>query len=263
MLGRLRRERLQALELAVDLAADLLGQRDLLEALAQLAGLRGGLVELAELAPDRLELLAQDELALALVDLGLDLGLDLRPDRDDLELAREDLGQPPQAAGDVDLLEELLLLLGGQPQRPGDEVAQRAGVVDVGDRELELLGQVGQVLDDRAEGLPDVAREGLELGRALRLGVGQLLDLGDEVGRLAHPAPDPHALGALHEDAQGPVGDLEHAGDRAHDADLVQLLGARHLDRRVLRGDHDEHPVAGQGVVDELDRALLADRQRA
>ena len=112
MLGGLRRERLQPLELAVDLAADLLGQRDLLEALAQLAGLRGRLVELAELAPDRLELLAQDELALALVDLGLDLGLDLRPDRDDLELAREDLGQPPQAAGDVDLLEELLLLLG-------------------------------------------------------------------------------------------------------------------------------------------------------
>ena len=253
---------LQALELAVDLAADLLGQRDLLEALAQLAGLRGGLVELAELAPDRLELLAQDELALALVDLGLDLGLDLRPDRDDLELAGEDLGQPPQAAGDVDLLQELLLLLGREPQRPGDEVAQRARVVDVGDRELELLGQVGQVLDDRAEGLPDVARQRLELGRALGLGVGQLLDLGHEVGRLARPLPDPHPLGALDEDAQGPVRDLEHARDRADDADVVQLLGAGDLDRGVLRGDHDQHAVAGQHVVDELDRALLADRQR-
>ena len=29
-----------------------------------------------------------------------------------------------------------------------------------------------------------------------------------------------------------------------------------------LRAEHHEHPVAGQHVVDELDRALLADRQR-
>ena len=45
--------------------------------------------------------------------------------------------------GDVDLLEQPLLLLGFEAQRAGDEVAERAGVVDVGDRELQLLGQVG------------------------------------------------------------------------------------------------------------------------
>ena len=88
------------------------GSVDRGELLAQLAGLGGRLVELAELLLDRLELLAQDVLALALVDLGLDLGLDLRADRDDLELAREDLDEPAQALGDVDLLEQRLLLLG-------------------------------------------------------------------------------------------------------------------------------------------------------
>ena len=112
MLGGLRRQRLEALELAVDLAADVLGQRDGVELLAQLVGLGGRLVELAELRADRLELLAQDELALALVDLRLDLGLDLRADRDDLELAREDVDEAAQAQGDVDLLEQPLLLLG-------------------------------------------------------------------------------------------------------------------------------------------------------
>ena len=158
VLGRLRRQRLQALELAVDLAADVLGQRDGVELLAQLVGLGGRLVELAELAADGVELLAQHELALALVDLRLDLVLDLRADRDDLELAREDLDQAPQAPRDVDLLEQPLLLLGLQAQRAGDEVAERAGVVDVGDRELQLLGQVRVALDDRGERLLDVAR---------------------------------------------------------------------------------------------------------
>ena len=142
VLGGLRRQRLEALELAVDLLADLLGQLDRGELLAQLVGLGGRLVELAELLLDRLELLAQHVLALALVELGLDLVLDLRADRDDLELAREDLDEPAQALGDVDLLQQRLLLLGLQAQRAGDEVAERARVVDVRDRELQLLGQV-------------------------------------------------------------------------------------------------------------------------
>ena len=76
--------------------AHLLGQRDRVELLAQLVHLGLGRVALAELLLDRLELLAQDVLALRAVELGLDLRLDPRADRDHLELAREDLGQPPQ-----------------------------------------------------------------------------------------------------------------------------------------------------------------------
>ena len=262
MLGGLRRQRLQALELAIDLAADVLGQRDGVELLAQLVGLGGGLVELAQLAADRLELLAQDELALALVDLRLDLVLDLRADRDDLELAREDVDQAAQAQGDVDLLEQPLLLLALQAQRAGDEVAERARVVDVGDRELQLLGEVRIALDDRGERLLDVAHQRLELGRLGGNLVGQLGDLGHEVGRLAHPAVDVDALAALDEDAHRPVGDLDHARDRADHADLEQVVGAGHLLVRMARGDHDQHAVAAQHVVDQRDRALLADGER-
>jgi hypothetical protein len=90
VLGRRGRQALEAGELAVGLPADLVGQVDGAELLAQLVGLGRLLVELAELLLDRLELLAQDELALAAVDLGLDLRLDARADGDDLELARED-----------------------------------------------------------------------------------------------------------------------------------------------------------------------------
>ena len=98
-------------ELAVDLRADALGQLERRELPAQLVDLRLGRVLLAELVLDRLELLAQDPLALALLHLGVDLALDLRADRDDVELAGEDLGQAAQAAGDVDLLEQRLALL--------------------------------------------------------------------------------------------------------------------------------------------------------
>jgi hypothetical protein len=66
----------------------------------------------------------------------------------------------------------------------------------------------------------------------------------------------------LDEDAQGPVGGLEHARDDADDAHVVELLRRRLLRLRVAAGDEDDHPVVGERVVDELDRAGLADRER-
>src|SRR4051794_12390562 len=261
VLGRLGGQLLEAVQLALGLLAHVVGQRDLVELVAQVAGLFGGLVELPELLLDGLELLAQHVLALALVDLRLDLGLDLGADRDHLELAGQRLGQAPQPAADVDLLQQRLLLLQRQAQRAGDEMAERARVVHVGDRELQLLGQVGHLLDDPAERLLDVARQRGQLGRLLH-DVGQLADLGDEVGRLADPVGELDALCALDQDAQRPVGDLEHPRDRADDADVVELLGAGRLELGVARGDHDQQAVAGEHVVDEPDGALLADGQR-
>ena len=143
-----------------------LGQLDRGQLLAQLLDLGLGRVALAELLLDRLELLAQQVLALGLVELGLHLGLDARAHGGDLELVREDLGQPPQPLGDVALLEQLLLLLGLDPQRAGDQVRERRGVVEVGDRELQLLGQVRDLLDDARERLLDVAHQRRQL-RAL------------------------------------------------------------------------------------------------
>ena len=64
-----------------------------------------------------------------------------------------------------DQLEQLLLLLGLQAQRRGDEVAERARVVDVRGRELQLLGQVRDEPDDAREQGLDVARQRLDLAR--------------------------------------------------------------------------------------------------
>ena len=180
VLGGRRRQPLEPRQLPLGLPADVLGQLGLLDLLAQLVDLRLGLVLLAQLSLDRLQLLAQEVLALGLVHLGLDLGLDLRAELHHLELAREDLREAPQPLGDVALLEQLLLLLDLDAQRPRDHVAERLGVVDVGDRDLKLLGQVGNALDDGREGCLDVARERLELGRELD-DVGLLVDARDQV----------------------------------------------------------------------------------
>src|SRR6185312_5460246 len=108
-------------------------------------------VALAELVLDRLQLLAQEVLALALLELRLDLRLDLRAELDDLELSLEDAEHVAQPLRDMALLEQRLLLVGLQAQRRGDEVRERARVIDVRRRELELGGQIRDERDQAAE----------------------------------------------------------------------------------------------------------------
>ena len=261
VLGRGGRQALEPPELAVCLLARVLGEVRRLDPLAQLVDLRLLLVAFAELLLDGLELFSQVVLPLALLDLGLNLGLDLRPELDHLELASEDLREPAQAPADVELLEELLLLGGRDPQRPGDQVGERGGVVHVGDRELQLLRQIRDLLDDLAEGPLHVPGEGLELRRLLD-DIGQRFDSRDQVRLLGHEVADPDPLRALDEDPDRAVRDLEHPRDDPGNPDVVEVIRARLLDLGVARCDQGQRPLARQHVVDELDRALLADRER-
>ena len=132
--------------------------------LAQLVDLGLGLVGLAQLVLDGLELLAQEVLALGLVHLRLDLVLDLGAQLQHFQLAVHERGQPAQPLGEVDLLEQLLLVLGLEAHGGGDEVAQGRRVVDVGGRQLQLVGQIGDQLDDARVDRDEVALQRLELG---------------------------------------------------------------------------------------------------
>ena len=59
-----------------------------------------------------------------------------------------------------------------------------------------------------------------------------------------------------------PSGISQHLVDDRDRSDAVDVVEARRLDRGVLGGHEREHPVAGDDVVDQVDRALLADRER-
>ena len=201
MLGRGGRQFLQPRELALGGFERVLGQLRRLDFLPQFVGFGLLLVPFAELVLDRFHLLAEEELALAFVDLRLDLGLDLGPELDHLELAGEDPREVAQPLGDVDLFEQFLLLLGADPQRAGDQVGERRRVVDVGDRHLQLLGQVGDLLDDFREGALDVAAQRLQLRGRLDH-VRQLADAGDHVGLLGDELAELHPLHPLDEDPQ-------------------------------------------------------------
>ena len=75
----------------------------------QLLDLLRLVVALAQLLLDRLELLAQEVVALVLADLRLHLRLDLRPELEDLELLDQDPVQQVHARAHVERLEHLLL----------------------------------------------------------------------------------------------------------------------------------------------------------
>ena len=98
-LRRRRRDAAHAVDLLDRPCLDLLRHAGLLDLVAQLVDLGLLRVVLAQLALDGLELLAQDVLALGLVHLGLDLGLDPALQLVDLDLAGEERGDQLQALG--------------------------------------------------------------------------------------------------------------------------------------------------------------------
>ena len=70
------------------------------------------------------------------------------------------------------------------------------------------------------------------------------------------------ALHALHDQAQRPVGELEHLVDVGQRADPEEVALDRIVDRRVALGDDADHLALAHGVVHERDRALAGHRQR-
>ena len=126
---RLAAGSLEAAELALDFGARFLGQLELRELVAQLGDFLARVV-VAQLLLDRLELLAQVHLALALAQLFLDLRLDvfLRLEQPDLTLhVDQDAAQPLL---DAQRLEQSLLFRNGQLDVAGDQVGEAARVGD-------------------------------------------------------------------------------------------------------------------------------------
>ncbi len=152
----------QALQLPLRLPARRLRKLRLLEPPLKLRQLRRRLA-LPELALDRLHLLAEDELPLALVDLAAHLALDLGLDFQHLLLVRQDLADAVEPAVDVELGQDGVAFVGVDLEVGGYEVGERRGVGDVRDGGGELVGQRLRHLDDALKAADGVADGGLEL----------------------------------------------------------------------------------------------------
>ena len=230
---------LQAVELALGLLADLVGHAGLGDLGAVVLDDRA--VVLAELAADRLHLLAQDVLALLLGGAVLDVLADA--------LAHLQLGQALalaaegelEALGDVERLEQLDLLLEGQVGGVAGGVGQRAGLGDGADPGGDAAVVAAQ-LEDLLDGGAVLA---LELARA---------------------AVDGHVVDALLDlDAQAPgVVGVGGAGDAARDAlEHRAVPAAGEADTLSDRGDRADGRVLALVARDEQDAVLTGrvDRQ--
>ena len=109
------------------------------------------LVVLAELLLDRLELLAQEVLALRLGHLLLDAVLDLGAELEDLELLLQEARRRLEAHARVERVEDDLLLVDLEVEVERDEVAETPGLLDRRRRDDDLLrdrlAELGGVLE--------------------------------------------------------------------------------------------------------------------
>ena len=175
-LGRLVAHALEPRELLLGLLEHVLGHLGLGDLRAVLLDDRA--LVLAELLADRVELAAEDVLALLLLDAGLDVLLDAPAHLHEREALALQLERELEALAHVDGLEELHLLLEGDVGRVARRVGERARLgdrADEGGDAAVVAAQLEDLLDDRAV-------LALELADAAvgRLRVGPLLDVDEE-----------------------------------------------------------------------------------
>ena len=151
-LGGHRRHALEALELGERLVLDLLGHAGGLDALGELLELLLG-VGAAELLVDRLDLLGQVVLALRLLHLLLDLGVEAAVDVELLDLDVEEVVELLQPLERVHDLEQRLLVGRRDRQRGGEHVGEQLGILGLqlgeGALDADLLRQPAVLLEQR------------------------------------------------------------------------------------------------------------------
>ena len=172
-LGALRAG-LEAIEFARRLLPGLVAQLRLVD-LGAIAGELVALLalELAEFLADRIELAAQQELALRLLHALVDVLADALAHGDLGQHVAQPRGHLGEALGDVDRLEQLELALVGEVGREARSVGERAGLIDLAEHrdDTTVAARLEDLLDDAA------VLAGQLLRCLVGLGVGPLGDL--------------------------------------------------------------------------------------
>ncbi len=98
-------------------------------------------VAFAQLLLDGLHLLAQDEFALALVQLAANARLDLRLHLEHFDLVRDEFIDDGEPLVDVQLFEHGVAFLGADVEVGSDEVSEGGGVAEIANSGRQLLGK--------------------------------------------------------------------------------------------------------------------------
>ena len=258
--GRHRRHHSQLLQLGHRLGLGLARHLHALDLLLHLLEV-GVLVALAEFLLDRLDLLVQVVLALALLHLALHAAADALLDLQDVDFAFEHAEQVLEALADVAHLEDLLLLLELERQMRGNRVREAAAVVDTRHRRQDLRRDLLVQLDVLVELREQRTPHRLDFMRRTRF-AGDRLRVRGEVLAMLLDALDLRALRSLDEHFHRAVRQLEHLQHRRDTADVVEILGRRVVLRGLLLRDEQDVLAGVHRHVERLDRFGASDEQR-
>jgi len=246
---------------------DVLGKIRFRQTLVQILDLHRCVVGVPQFPLDRLELLAQVILALILVDGLADLGLQLLPQLDDLQLANHDLGQGLQTLQWGVGLENRLFLMDIDVEVGGYEISQPTRIIDIHNDDLEFVGQGFAGIDDLQEVVGHAPHVGERVGigrQFFRHGLHRCL----EVRLFGHKITDADPRDSLAQQSHAAVGKAQHLLDLDCGADAVDKILSVGRVRLALvvqvdltLGEGPQDLVTGETVVGQLDQVLVAQHQ--
>lgn len=227
----------------------------------QILQLVAAVVQVAEFFLNRLHLLIQIVLALALLHLFLDPATDALFHFQHIHVGFHQRHQMLDTLAHVDHFQDVLLLFKLELEVGGDGVGQAADLVDGGHRIHDLRCHFFGQLDVFLELGEQRAGQGVLLAFRRHLIV-QFADIGDAALLAEAGLADVAAGAALDQHFDGAVGELEHLQDGGHGAHPVNIAFRGIVIGRVaLRHQHDLL-VAGHGGFQSRNGLLPADEQR-
>jgi hypothetical protein len=260
VLARRLRHAFEALEFLFRLLFDFLGHAGLGDGVCDFLDFRRLLAAFAKLFLDGLELLAQHELALALVELLARLLRDVARNPEHLDAPRQQLRHARDAGRQISQFEDFLLLLGLEIHVTDDQIRKRRA----GRRRADGLHQLGRCLRQQLQRLQCLLAQVEYPGLVLDAGLvrrRQALDARQQVRVAGDEIDHPKPLLALADEVVRAVLRRDEAQHAADGADAVEILRARVVHARVLLQQQTNRAVAAHGFLGGFHRALAADRE--
>jgi hypothetical protein len=251
---------LEALQLLARVFLDVRRHAGLRDRFAELGDLLAAAL-VTKLALDLAQLLAQHDLALAVVDRVLGLLLDLARELEHLDALREQRRDALEALAQVQHLEQLLLLGGLHVQEARDRVGERRRRFDGLHRIREFRRGLRQQRDRLGRLLLQVQRAGLDL-RMGGAAVVQVFDPGDQVRETAHGVEHAKAPFALADEVVRAVRGRDVTEDARDRADPLQVVEAGILGLGVLLQQEPDLALGADGLLRPGDGLLALDRHR-
>ena len=215
----------------------------------------------AQLLLDDAHLLLQVVLLLPAIHLLADAVADAAVDIQDLDLPLQDRGQLLQPRVQLEGFEHVLLVGHADVQVGGDDVRQPAGLLHASHREVDLRRHLLVQLDVAIEERDHATHQSLQLGGgcALFLQAGRLdaqvrIDLDESL--------DDRPRGALNQDLDGAVRQLEHLDDVTQHAHAVEVFFLRVLAVGLALGAEKNLLALRHRLLERADRPFAPDIER-